>query len=342
MRHLLRLRGTRPLSVMLLVSAGLLLLGSSQASAATLNVCPSGCAYTTIPGALAAASDGDTIVIGSGTYAGGFTLDKSVSLRGAGARQTTISGGDNVITIGSTSSVSISAVSISGGSGNGIFNEGDYDTPHPTLALSDSTVSGNGGWGCAGYGVGTVSHSTISGNSEGGIVGGRFVIDYSVISGNGGDGVYVGLRDAKTIRHSVISNNAARGIEAVGPQGSVEDSVISGNGGGGVSSVGYGELSLTRTTVSGNTANRGGGAYVASGADVDFVNSKVIGNTATQGGGVYDDAGGLLILDQSLVAANTATGGLGSGGRIFVASYPLLAITDSLIVGNHPDNCVGC
>ena len=41
----------------------LLTVGVGSASAATLNVCPSGCTYTTIPAALAAANNGDTIQI---------------------------------------------------------------------------------------------------------------------------------------------------------------------------------------------------------------------------------------------------------------------------------------
>src|SRR5262249_9674803 len=60
-------------------------IAAGRASAATLSVCPSGCAFTQIAPALAAANDGDTISIGAGTYNGGLTVDKSVKLVGAGA-----------------------------------------------------------------------------------------------------------------------------------------------------------------------------------------------------------------------------------------------------------------
>src|SRR5712692_11973466 len=95
-------------------------VGSSQASAATLTVCPSGCAFTQIAPALAAANSGDTIAVGPGTYDGGFTVDKSVKLAGAGPGRTIISGGGPVITIGrifaaSEPTVSISGVTITGG-----------------------------------------------------------------------------------------------------------------------------------------------------------------------------------------------------------------------------------
>ena len=68
-------------------------IAAGRASAATLTVCPSGCAFTQIAPALAAANNGDTISIGVGTYNGGLTVDKSVKLVGAGANRTTIRGG---------------------------------------------------------------------------------------------------------------------------------------------------------------------------------------------------------------------------------------------------------
>jgi pectin methylesterase-like acyl-CoA thioesterase len=57
----------------------------AAAPAKSLKVCASGCAYSTIADALSAASNGDTIVVAPGTYAGGLEITKSVSLLGAGA-----------------------------------------------------------------------------------------------------------------------------------------------------------------------------------------------------------------------------------------------------------------
>jgi nitrous oxidase accessory protein NosD len=74
--------------------------GASSASAATLTVCPSGCPYTQIAPAVAAASSGDTVDVAGGTYHGGFTIDKNLTLSGAGAEETTIRGGGPVITVG--------------------------------------------------------------------------------------------------------------------------------------------------------------------------------------------------------------------------------------------------
>ena len=94
--------------------------GGSARAASMLTVCPSGCAYSQIAPAVATAKDGDTISVAPGIYAGGFTIDVSVRLDGAGPGRTIISGGGPVITIGEISAaseptVSIDEVTVTGG-----------------------------------------------------------------------------------------------------------------------------------------------------------------------------------------------------------------------------------
>src|SRR5215470_7931699 len=105
-----------PLKLVSLVAgmAALLMLASGQASAATPNVCPSGCPYTQLAPALVAADDGDTIRIGPGTYDGGVTINVNVKLAGAGAGRTIISGGGPVVTIGEFGASDEPTVSIEG------------------------------------------------------------------------------------------------------------------------------------------------------------------------------------------------------------------------------------
>ena len=97
----------------------ILTVSASESSAATLQVCPSGCTYSQIAPAIAAAQSGDTVTVAAGTYQGGFTIDVSLTLTGAGASQTIIKGGGPVVTISapgpSKLDVAISGVTITGG-----------------------------------------------------------------------------------------------------------------------------------------------------------------------------------------------------------------------------------
>jgi pectin methylesterase-like acyl-CoA thioesterase len=61
-------------------------LSAHPALAANLCVGSGPSCYTTIQDALNAAQNGDAIHLGPGTFAGGVTIDKSVSLLGAGPR----------------------------------------------------------------------------------------------------------------------------------------------------------------------------------------------------------------------------------------------------------------
>ncbi len=112
--------GLRSVTVVATAMVMLAGLGATRASAATLSVCPNGCAYTQIAPAIAAASSGDTVTVAGGTYHGGFAIDKDLTLRGAGAHETTIRGGGPVITVGkfgatTEPTVAIRGVTITGG-----------------------------------------------------------------------------------------------------------------------------------------------------------------------------------------------------------------------------------
>src|SRR5262249_44842217 len=130
-----------------------------------LTVCASGCAYDTVGAALAAAADGDTISIAAGTYSGGLTITKNVSILGAGAQATTISGGGPVVFVRTGVTATLGQLTLSGGdfiAGGGIRNEG-------TLNLKQVTVSGNHssccGGGIANLGSMTIKQSSVVGNS---------------------------------------------------------------------------------------------------------------------------------------------------------------------------------
>ena len=87
----------QPRWAQVLLIAGLLLALVHQARAATYDVCPSGCAYTSINAALAPAASGATIKVGPGTYGPGtsdvpISISKPVNLVGAGIGHSIING----------------------------------------------------------------------------------------------------------------------------------------------------------------------------------------------------------------------------------------------------------
>src|SRR5262245_27256583 len=96
---------------------GILILSSAAPATAGTRCVGSGqrCAPT-LQAAVDAARDGDVIRLGRGTFAGGVTLARSVTLAGEGAGATTIRGGGPVLTIApSAQAVTIKGVTITGG-----------------------------------------------------------------------------------------------------------------------------------------------------------------------------------------------------------------------------------
>src|SRR6516165_6322004 len=76
-----------------------LLATSANALAATKTVCSSGCDSTTIQGAIALASSGDTITVAAGTYEEAVEVNKTLTLEGAqhGVDARTRSGPESII-----------------------------------------------------------------------------------------------------------------------------------------------------------------------------------------------------------------------------------------------------
>jgi hypothetical protein len=100
-----------------------------------------------------------------------------------------------------------------------------------------------------------------------------------------------------------------------------------------------GRLTLTSSTVSGNTTTSGGGIFFNSGGGIfnsgtlTLSNSTVSGNTASggisSGGGIENYVGGTLTLNNSIVLGNMTTG---NGGGIF--NYGTLTLSNSTVSGN--------
>jgi hypothetical protein len=304
----------------------LLWAGAGAASAATLTVCPSGCQYSQIGPAVAAARNGDTIKVGPGTYQGGITIDVSVKLAGAGAGSTIIRGGDHVLTIGarggaSEPTVSVSGVTITGGLARSSQESVPYwgqegvvaagggveippqDIPADGLPIDGATV--------------TISDSVITGNRADPV---RAVPDGVPCPGKpcpiawafgGGVDSWGHL----TLVHTTVSNNSVGA--AAGLPGIPSDA-----DGGGIFSA-QGSLRMTGTTVSDNRAiaaapdgqfAEGGAVFVRlffTGSDsLTVSNSTVTGNSASLTTNLPKFAGGQLI------GLNANSGGIHVGDGV--------------------------
>jgi len=190
------------------------------------DVCPSGCAFSSVQAAVDAASPGTTIRICPGTYVGDLVITKNVTLIGTGdaADPTTNTilqgtGSGRVVDILGRIEVTLRNVRITGGSagfGAGITNE------QGTLTLIDSTVTGNtasqlGGGIYNESGTLTLTNSEVAGNSAavaaGGIYNGTGTVTIdaaSRVTGNTapeGGGIYNNFGTVTLASNQIVTNN---------------------------------------------------------------------------------------------------------------------------------------
>ena len=326
----------------LLGSALVLLAGAAPASASTLSVCQRGCAYTEIGPAVAAASDGDTVGVGPGTYVGGFTIDQNLSLVGAGAQKTIIRGGGSVLTIGTFGAtteptVSISGVTITGGlaqtspesipffgipgvwaTGGGIDIPPNADfSGGATVTISNSVITGNradptaevdSGFPCPGFSDGECPYAAALGGG---------IDSWGML----------------TLRNSTVSDNSA------GSAGTSSDA----DGAGICSSAG--SVTLTNTVMSRNHAvatgpngreAEGGAINVAcmgpgENDPLTVLNSTITDNTATVTSNLP-----VFYLGSGPISMNAASAGIDDGQYSFPVTIENTSVTNNVAIANDP------
>ena len=106
-------------------------------------------------------------------------------------------------------------------------------------------------------------------------------------------------------------------------------------GGGGIYNYG-GILTITCSTISGNTASNSGGGIQNVDGTVTITDSIISGNFANSGGGIcnYD---GILMITGSIISGNTASGsggGIDNYGGVIYYGGGILTVTNSIISGN--------
>lgn len=310
-------------------------------------------ACRTISSAISKANSGDTIIIASGIYIENVTINKNLTLEGAGKDITTIDGGDagRVLLISDGAVVSIVNITITNGHvvndwGGGIFNS------ESTLFIANCTVKDNkssGGGGVANInGTLKMDSCLITGNdgdNNGGGIANVFdgtvelinshIRDNRAISGGGirNDGLMY-------INHSTIVSNTGSfnvgGIMSLEGRLVITDSIVSDNysgwGAGGILN-NHGDLIVNETLISNNYAvDRGGGISNISGNEFVLKNSTISGNSVDDymGGGIFNLVGTFSLINSTIVN-NSAPAGDGGG----IAAGGTMILTNT-IIANSP------
>jgi hypothetical protein len=313
----------------------------------TVTVCASGCDYSTLAQALAAAGNGWTIKIAAGSYEGEVTIGANVALLGAGPGLTTITGPDvhdcetapPLVTVNASTTAEIKALTLSGGCSS---SDASMINNSGTLTLRNTAVTNGSGEGPAIFNTGALS-----------IIG-------SSVFGNQANAINNDTTGVLTVKDSLISDNEASnaffggGIENEGTA-TIDGSTISGNGAfvgaGGIFNDG-GTMTLNDSTVSNNNAGctnngcaagelDGGGIYNGFGvgkSQMTVNNSTITVNSAvTHGGGIYNDSTSTITLNNSAVTSNSA--GVDGGGIDNAGGTVIL--NGTTVSGNTPNDTVG-
>lgn len=263
---------------------------------------------------------------------GELAITGSVDLQGPGAAALTVSGNNasRVFYVDNESElldVTISGLTVTGGNasiGAGILDWGENLTLD-NVVITGNTATGQGGGLEVIAGFGNPAPFSVT-------------IRDSVLSGNtaesgGGAAFYLDSADRRAtvlIQDSVISDNGVAAAEAA-------------NGGGIFIPWLHGDVTIERSTVSGNDAEGVGGGIaggsLSAGSSLTIRDTTISGNTAESGGGLaVEFLYGLFQLENSTISGNEAVGDPASaGGGVFLGSLYAEAVAvfrHATIAGN--------
>ncbi|MFM9108153.1 MAG: right-handed parallel beta-helix repeat-containing protein [Chloroflexota bacterium] len=281
---------------------------SSPVVLETCLVCASGCAYSTVADAVAAAADGADIPIDKGTYpTPPIVLTRSVTLRACNKVSdvvlSKVAATDTYMIGDEKGTDAIHEVTLMGLTLEGISQSDSFGIVQANgssnWTVTDCTIrNGSTGWYHSGGDV-TFSGSTFTGladaiESDVADNKGNITIDDCTFQGNVNGPLLRADTDAGTnaftITNSRITGNTGRSVAFRFGVGTMSGCTVTGNGSpsssGGVLAHGC-QLTITGTTISGNTAQVGGGIYVYETATLRLGTGVVVtGNTAPNGSGI--------------------------------------------------------
>ncbi len=238
----------------------------------------------------------------------------------------------------------------------GAIEDGDVlMVNHSTFRDNSAGLSGGG---MGGAGVLSVSDSSFYNNAAnlggGGIYlsPGTLTVTDSVLRGNSAGSSYLSLGGGIycigtfLVSDSTINSNAASyggGVYTArfGTQNEIRKSTISDNSatgnGGGIQN--DGSLTVSGSTISGNSADHGGdGGGITNGGDLIVSNSTIHGNSATINGGGIENYGNHLSITDSTLNENSVTDDRFGGGGGVYSYYGTLTINMNIFVNNVGGN----
>ena len=221
------------------------------AQAATITVDATGGGdYALLQEAVDAASDGDRLVVNSGTYTENVVIDgKNLNLEGAGSVSVTIWGdGDGPALSIQAATVTVTGLAVMNGEG-GIQIRGGSVSMGGLLVQDTGGAANGGGIAVLDGGTATLTSSTVQANQA-----------------QQGGGLFVAADATLSVTESILTGNSATEY-----------------GGGAYSS---GDLSIQTSTVESNRAGADGGGVYGTGSVPDLYLSDFFSNSATNGGAV--------------------------------------------------------
>ncbi|MCD4846074.1 MAG: right-handed parallel beta-helix repeat-containing protein [Methanosarcinales archaeon] len=194
----------------------------------------SGEVYSTISGAVDAASDGDVVIVHAGNYIENVDVDKRLDLQGAGADVVTVTAGnpnDHVFDV-YANRVNISGFTVTGAEygTNDEMIGGIYLYTMGHCNILNNNISNNG-WGIILDGFNnTLTNNIINSNENNGIalIGFNNTITNNTINSNKYDGISVYAFN-NTIKNNIIDSNKGFGISIAEPNNTLLHNIISNN-----------------------------------------------------------------------------------------------------------------
>jgi hypothetical protein len=306
--------------------------------------------------------------LGGGIYnATGSVVLKSSTVTGNSVASNGYGGGIYL----ASGTLTLNSSSVSGNSvGNGQFGFGGGISVGAGVVVVNASVIANNqagsngdGGGFALGGLATITASTISGNTAGFEGGGMFIqmaletSNQAIIAGSTIVGNHAvlggGIANANgnvTIDRTLVSGNSVpggrnpSGVANTSGRMAITDSVISDNTGGSAIE-NFDQMTLSGSTIAGNSTPFEGGGLRVDYGDTSVVNCTFSGNTAGTAGGGISESGSMdsvvsLELTSVTITGNVAagTGSIHGGGGLqaptTLRGTPLALLRNTLIAGN--------